>query len=383
MKTIKDVLTTIERRLARNWLVVGSSTSAWPATFVLGLPHENDEFVIEELFREAANWEAWAAKHSAELEYRQRTFRGSTWRLPSHVVVNSSQQAARLVGGKWVELLETSSWRRRLIDEQFGVPDDDFNLLLRQCARFTDEDFELLLCVANWFLENPNSGLTSRQVPVPGIHAKWITSRVRPLKLLLGVDDLGLVESRPRQVNFTYLDPEHLADGGRLHDSVVVDTPMTPAYFPEVVVISENLDTAVLFPQLPRAISVQGQGLPGPDKISRVEWIAGASRLFYWGDLDAQGFEILDTYRAYGLTVSSILMDTQTMNTYAKFRSTRDPKGHTLTPMPRRQLNHLNKSEKVVYHSLTERVARVPLRIEQERIPIQVALDEIISRLGD
>jgi hypothetical protein len=45
---------------------------------------------------------------------------------------------------------------------------------LQQIVDLDDADFEILLDATTWFTENPRSGLTIRQVPVPGMHTKWL-----------------------------------------------------------------------------------------------------------------------------------------------------------------------------------------------------------------
>jgi hypothetical protein len=66
---------------------------------------------------------------------------------------------------------------------------------------------------AAWFRVNSASGLTLRQVPIEGLHAKWLNTH-RPLVTALArLDTLGLVTSHPQRVHFTYLAPGHLAAG--------------------------------------------------------------------------------------------------------------------------------------------------------------------------
>ncbi|WP_223884566.1 DUF2220 domain-containing protein [Micromonospora craniellae] len=64
-------------------------------------------------------------------------------------------------------------------------------------------------------------------------------------------------------MHFTYLDPAHLAAGGRRHDSVTIGDRAQPVYQPRVVIISENKDTAIHFPALDGAVSVEGVGRGG------------------------------------------------------------------------------------------------------------------------
>lgn len=42
------------------------------------------------------------------------------------------------------------------------------------------------------------------------------------------------------------------------------------------------------------------------------------AQLYYWGDLDAQGFEILSQFRGYFPQAQSLLMDSETFNRFLK-----------------------------------------------------------------
>ena len=139
-------------------------------------------------------------------------------------------------------------------------------------------------------------GLTPRQVPIPGVHAKWLQAHRAAVLALTGLDDLGLLANHPARIHFTYLDPDHRADGRRLHDSATVGDTFTPAYQPEVVVISENKDTAIHFPELAGGLIVEGVGRGGRT-VASFPWIREAPLVVYWGDMDRDGYEILNGYR--------------------------------------------------------------------------------------
>ncbi|MFC7388373.1 Wadjet anti-phage system protein JetD domain-containing protein [Sphaerisporangium rhizosphaerae] len=128
-------------------------------------------------------------------------------------------------------------------------------------------------------------------------------------------DGLGLLPGHPPRIHFAYLDPDHRAAGGRWHDSATVGDGMAPAYRPHVIVVSENKDTAIHFPALPNAISVEGDGF-GAAAAAGIAWLATAPHLIYWGGMDAYGFESVDNFRREGLPVRTILMDQTTYERY-------------------------------------------------------------------
>jgi hypothetical protein len=100
---------------------------------------------------------------------------------------------------------------------------------------------------------------------LPGFHAKWLDNNHALIRTLTGIDNLGLA-SRPTRVHFTYLDPEHRARGGRIHQSITIGDLVEPAYEPELIIILENKDTAVCFPPVPKEYQSKASGRRPPER---------------------------------------------------------------------------------------------------------------------
>jgi hypothetical protein len=226
-------------------------------------------------------------------------------------------------------------------------------------------------------------GLTPRQVPIEGLHAKWLNTRQPVIGILAGIESLGLLPRHPQRIHFTYLDPEHLAGGGRRHDSATVGDVMRPAYLPEIVLISENKDTAIHFPPVPKAVAVEGAGFGGAPAIASFDWLTAAPHLIYWGDLDPSGFEIVDRFRQAGLPVRTILMDLPSFEEYERFGTSTDARGNPLGTPVRQDLPHLNECERAVYDELTAPEWTRVRRVEQERVPLTVAVAKIRERIAE
>nr|WP_273378524.1 DUF2220 domain-containing protein [Actinopolymorpha pittospori] len=174
----------------------------------------------------------------------------------------------------------------------------------------------------------------------------------------------------PARFHFTYLDPDHLAHGGRRHDSYNVGDAALPAYEPRVVLISENKDTAIGFPAVPGGIAIEGEGR-GAATIASAPWVRAASLVVYWGDLDQDGLEILNEFRAAGLPVRSMLMDVETYERYQRYGTRLDKNGKPVKVHSARDVPHLQADEVALYELLSRGSAPVP-RVEQERIPLDV-----------
>jgi hypothetical protein len=384
VKTPEQVLGDMQRRLQATWhLEVTQQCEAgraeqsdWPRSFPLGtVPRTALEKDFERFQKAAFVWRDWAAAHGLTLSDAPRLVHGTTQRIPTHVTVPSIDVACELCGRTWVDRLTRG--RARTAELRHRFPHTlDLPRVVRDIDGYTEVDVDLLYATAEWFRQNSAAGLTPRQVPIPGLHAKWLNTHHAAVATLAGLPALDLLPRHPARLHFTYLDPGHRTKGGRWQDSATVGDQMTPAYLPSVVVISENKDTALHFPALEGGISVEGMGHGGTTAAS-FSWLRECPNLFYWGDIDAAGFEILDGFRAAGLAVTSVLMDLPTYERYEQFGTSTDARGNPLVATPRRPLEHLTDDEQQLYGCLTDPAWTRYRRVEQERIPLGVAADTV------
>lgn len=372
MHSIEQVRTTVRRRLsALVYASVCADVSGWPLILALGRPSRQQcDTDFASVRRWALAWSDWAHVQGVELRTTTRDVLGTRQQLPTHVCVPDVDIAARLAGAGWSAQLTTLRQRAAVLAEQF--PQVDAPTVLRRSHRLTDLDFELLCRTADWFRRHDATGLTPRQVPVEGVHGKWLNAHHLLVAQLSGRADLGLVH-RPRTVMFTYLDPDHRRAGGRLHDSVTSGDVHEPEYEPSVIVVSENKDTAQFFPPTRGGIAVQGGGSRGAQAWADMDWIRRCPQVIYWGDMDASGLEILHQVRSAGLPVTSMLMDVATFDRFARFASPTDARGQAMTWQPRKTLTLLTPAEQDLYDRLTDPAWPGPWRVEQERLPLAVA----------
>jgi len=372
VKLPADAVAAVERLLDRCWhLCVAGDTSWWPYRFPLGRPtRDNMTHQFGQVQQWAFSWQEWADSHSLTLEWEGRRSGASHDQLPSYLLVPDVDAAASL-SVSWPQRLARGRRRHAALAARFpGAP---IAGVVRAVDTWTDVDVALLAEAADWFQTHPASGVSPRQVPVEGLHSKWLAGHGSQVLAITGLGSLGLVEPRSTPVHFTYLDPAHRAAGGRRHDSVVPGDSVQPAYLPQLVLICENKDSAIMFPDRPAAIAVQGGGKAGPAFIPAIEWIAAAEDVVYWGDLDAAGFEILNAYRQAGMQIRTILMDLPTLTEYRQFAATTDTKGRVLGREPRKDLPLLTSAEREAYNAVTDTDGDWPVRVEQERIPLKTA----------
>lgn len=390
MKAPEQVLTQVRRRLHDTWHLDATRSAGaaaapaakptWPHRFALGEPRQDElQARFAHYQHMARTWRSWADERAVALTDTPRNVHGTAQRLPTHVTVSDVDAAARLVGPDQIAQLGRGRARAAYLRDHFPTV-TDVAPLVRAVDTYTDTDFKLLCTTATWFATHSAVGLTPRQVPVPGLHAKWLNTGQHLVAALAGLPDLGLAPRHPPRLHFTYLDPDHRSCGIRHHDSVTVGDSMTPAYSPTVAVISENKDTALHFLPLPGGISVEGAGCGG-GTAAAVAWLRACPHLFYWGDMDAAGFTILNGFRAVGLPVTSVLMDLPTYQHYEHYGTLTDARGRLIPPGNRRSLPHLTSDERQLYDHLTDPEWTRYRRVEQERIPLSVALDAVHALL--
>jgi hypothetical protein len=350
--------------------------TGWPHDFPLGrAPSADIASNIGAHVRALHEWRTWADTHDVHLEEASRHIAGSPLVAAKHVTIDDIDKAASVVGAPWPELLTVA--RTRAAHLQATFPGADLRKVLRAITRLRDVNFDILCRTAAWFRDTPpdeRAGLTPRQVPLEGVHAKWLDKHEALVRALAALDDLELLPPHPARIHFTYLDPHHLDNGGRQHDSYSVGDNFHLPYQPDVVLISENKDTAVGFHRMPGGIAVEGAGTGG-GTIASTPWIREAPLVIYWGDMDADGLEILNEFRERGVNATSMFMDLPTYQRYQRYGTNDDRNDNPLNIHTRLDVVELHAPERELYNHLTSGTAPV-LRVEQERIPLTRAVQE-------
>jgi hypothetical protein len=381
-----DILKTLDTRLKDRWSAIAAGQPvAWSPRFTLAPPKVGalkDDFSSHMTW--VHEWLEWARDRGVELDLDTKNVYGSGQAIPQAVIVPDLDTAARLVGDGWIDKLARARQLAGNLTEQFPSMQDPAVLrtVVQKITDWTDLDIEILTAAATWFQTNNGDGRTPRQIPIPGMQAKWLNTRNDMVRALSGRRELNLSAPHPPRVHFTYLDPDHIDAGGRRHDCHSLgDRNMLP-YKVRAVIICENKDTAIAFPKLPGAIAVEGAG-SGPGAIPELQWVRDAPLVAYWGDLDADGLEILAQFRATGVVHHSMLMDPETYREWGQYGTNHDRKGRLLTGRTPKTGLQLEPNEQAVYEMVCDHAFTGFRRLEQERIPLVVAHERLSALLGD
>jgi hypothetical protein len=383
MKTVQHVQQLINDRLEKHWsdsILAETRSDAdprWPWTVRLtNLDGQTLNELWSDVWRWIVEWNSWAQANGCTLMSENRRVGGATRSIPTRLAIPDITTAAATTGADWPERLDAARRRARVLHDEF--PETLTSGLLRGAFTLSDVDFDLARTAATWFRQHNATGLTARQVPIAGLHAKWLDRNMRIVTGLSGRTELGLV-TRPSRIHFSYLDGGWIRQGNRRRDSVALDEPhQPPGYHPHVILITENKDSALFFPEINDGIVIEGNG-NAVIRLARIPWVVACSRIFYWGDLDAHGIVILDRLRSTGIDAESILMDQTTLDRYALYASPTFADGGPLPQGAPAPTPFLTGAERSLLERITDPAWEGPRRIEQERIPLDAAHRELVQ----
>lgn len=265
---------------------------------------------------------------------------------------------------------------------------------------------------ALWLRDNPVPGIYVRQLGLPGVHTKFIERHRQVIDQLLAAvtsgatvsemaadaddsasatgpeaaeSDAGLEQGAgrtpaarfarrhgflhpPELVRFRILDPAIPALGAARDITVTAEAFSTLQLPVHTVIATENQVNFLALPERPGTLALYGGGY-GFSSLRDAAWLR-EREVRYWGDIDTHGFRILDQLRAVHPHVQSVLMDEDTLLAH------RDAWTCELSPS-RAALTRLTAEEAVLYEALGNDAHGPAVRLEQELIRWDWALDQL------
>lgn len=244
-------------------------------------------------------------------------------------------------------------------------------------SKVLDKDWENLLKVCQYFKENPRPHLYIRELPIR-IHTKFIEQNKGLVKELLDIiiaENINAYETRfEARFNLKYDEPtvrfrvldssiSEMVFGG-IDDLCIPVGQFQQLNLPiNTIYIVENKINMLTFPPKEKSIVIWGHGF-GVDIMKDVEWMK-TRRIFYWGDIDAHGFQILSEVRDCFNQVESFLMDRKTFDAFFE--------GDMGTPSKVEKELCLTREENEMFLYLKQ----YNYRLEQEKIPFDFTISEI------
>ncbi len=238
-------------------------------------------------------------------------------------------------------------------------------------------EWQNLLKVCVYFRNNPTPNLYIRELPIP-IHTKFIEQNKPILKELLDllISDFTKEEtSFEKRFNLKFQEPlvrfrildnsisHHFFSG--LEDLSVPISDFEKLNLPiKRVIIVENktsIYTTLTLPKMENTMTIFGSGR-SVAILKNTVWLQNVE-IFYWGDIDNHGFEMLSQTRNYFSQTKSILMDEETFHRFFE-----NEKGSVSTTT---QNLHLTEIE----HFFYQKIKNNNSRLEQEKIPLDYVIE--------
>ena len=199
------------------------------------------------------------------------------------------------------------------------------------CAEPESNHFwtDVYLC-ADWLNKNQDSNIYIREIPLP-VHTKFIEQNKKIIKSLTEKADsefefeatFGL-KIKPDFVRFRSLSDNIILP---FSESMLNECQLLLDDFSKLdesflnriknVFIVENEMVYLTFPRYKDAICIWGQGYK-VNILNGIEWFK-SKELYYFGDLDEHGFDILSTYRRCYPQIQSFCMDKNVLDEYEQF----------------------------------------------------------------
>ena len=237
-----------------------------------------------------------------------------------------------------------------------------------------------ILKVVRYFHSSPNPNLYIRELPIK-VHTKFIEknkSILRELLDIVTIDSLNKDEKKHFESRFNLKHSEPLVRF-RLLDKTIAkklfsgleDITIKVSDFSKLdlpvkkVLIVENLMNLLTLPYMSDTMAIFGQGFKVLS-LKNINWLK-ESQIYYWGDLDAQGFEILSGFRGHYHQTESLMMDKSTFDMFYENDLETKSKIETLI--------HLNEKE----HSMHQLLFNNKWRLEQEKIPMDYTLKQLAN----
>ena len=382
-------------RVGRNWAqAVCAETRGEPYEFKVGLrPNVTSGAVVERQL--LGSWGDWRAEwrrvglpteagtgpwvSSLELSVRQQRVEAPK-SLHAPDLESAEAMLAVLGGGPVkVDLARARHIARRLHAARASLTPG----MLKKTVALAEWDLEALFAVLDWLGSHPDvSRWSARQLPIPRVDTKWLDKNMTLVCSLTERDLDNELRQRPTVVHLTYVDPDYLAKGCRRHDAWTAGDQHELAYRPHTVVVVENRDCRVFFPELKGTVVVEGGGAAATALVAKIPWVRDAERVVYWGDMDADGYAILARFRAALPKVSSIFMDNVSMTRFAEQGVILDKDGNRLEPCPI-HLENLDDGEREAYTRIATSGPAEIRRIEQEKLPIEEAAEVLSAPMAD
>lgn len=233
--------------------------------------------------------------------------------------------------------------------------------------------------VCQYFIQTPRPNLYLRQLPIQ-IHTKFIEEHTTVIQSLLDFLIPGHIRNKEQKrlaeryflnhdeplIRIRTLDEKLSIYHGITDISIRLSDFEQTSWDCKTVLITENKMNFLTLPFMPSTISIWSGGGFNVSYLRNADWLKN-KRIYYWGDIDEHGFQILHQIRSYYPQIESVMMDRSTFETFQDFAVIGERNKAI-------QLHLLNEEESALYQLLKEKERN---RLEQEKIPQMYVIAEL------
>lgn len=293
--------------------------------------------------------------------------------IPESISFNDQDDYLRFIGKsrEFSQFFENVNLIRKTIPQLNAWLDENPMAVVNNNGKWID-----LLKVCSWFLNDFEPGkYYTRELPI-SVHTKFIEENKGVLREMLDnlIPEKSNIEESEFEKRFQlkYIQPLvrmrslDVSSRKNLYDdiSIPLDEFIKIPVLCSRVFIIENKMNFLTFPHVSGSIAIWGKGF-AIGSLKGAFWLTD-KEIFYWSDLDIQGFEMLSQLRSYFPQTQSFLMERVFLDLLPQFIVEGTP--GTVVSLP-----HLDQAELELFLHLKEG----NLRLEQERIPQTRVIDEV------
>jgi hypothetical protein len=311
-------------------------------------------------------------KHGYNLILEERQFdKIGKQPIPQKIIVESLEDYLQITGKK--KELERFQKNFSLIMRELPLLEEWIKI--NPLKLIEHDSWEDTLKVCLYFLDHPKPEMYIRQLPID-IHTKYISENESIIRQLLEhlIPESINYSSNKFEERFNLLFDESLIRLRFLDNSISPIPDITYLSFTvselnkfhppcKNIFVTENKMNFITLPSMKDTIAIWSGGGFNVSHLKNIEWLK-EKQFFYWGDIDAHGFQILHQFRTYFPTTMAVMMDAETLGSF-KAGEGKPAKNQSLTALTAEELK------------LYEYIRKENIRLEQEKITQTFAEEQI------
>lgn len=266
-------------------------------------------------------------------------------------------------------------------EKEFAIFQDSANKILQIMPLLKDwiiqnpikvidncKNWDALLRVCQYFLEAQKPNLYVRQLPI-NVHTKFVEENSTVLTSLFEfiIPEHANINEKRFELRYNLKTDEPLIRIRFLDSNLFIQPELSDISIPisqfmllrincKRILITENKMNFLTLPNMNDSIALWSGGGFNVKHLSQVQWIKGLE-IFYWGDIDTHGFQILNQVKSYFPQTQGIMMDKKTFYDHKQYVVKGSNTGNY-------KFDFLNEEELSLYEELKMN----NFRLEQERI---------------